>query len=229
MTPEEVLRHRPRFHELLAAKHPWPAFAKVHEACIRTAGGALLFPKRATAGAVHIVRNPLDVAVSFAHHSQCAIDRTIDGMNDPAFALTASVARGHAVLPQPLLCWSGHVSSWLDQRELPVHTVRYEDLLAEPAAAFGAVVRFVGLDFDAARVARAVGHCRFERLRAQEERFGFDERQPTAPSFFRSGGTGGWRTALSAEQVRSVVDAHAPIMDRLGYLNEARAFLGGAR
>ena len=223
LTADETLRYRSLFHELLAAKLPRPTFVKVHDACLRTDRGELLFPASASAGAIYIVRNPLDVAVSYAHHAQRPIGHVIGWMSDPS--RTTSVSRSYHVLSQPLSTWSGHVSSWLDQESFPVHCVRYEDLLANPAAAFGAVVRFAGLDYDAEAVARAVGRSRFERLREQETSVGFRERMPWAPSFFREGRAGSWRGALSAGQVRTVVDAHAPAMERLGYLDEAEAFL----
>ena len=249
MTPDEILRHRPRFHELLVreasesspgGRGNAPAFVKVHDACVHTGDGAALFPKAVTRGAVYLVRNPLDVAVSYAHHRQGSIDDTVRRMNDPA-AVEPEVAAGgmHSRLPQPLGTWSGHVSSWLDQEQLPVHVARYEDLLANPAAGFGAIVRFAGLDRDgtrprapgrsgaSTRLARAVGHAAFSRLRAQEEESGFFEKQPTAPSFFRAGVAESWRTALTPEQVRTLVDAHGPVMARLGYLREAEAFLAG--
>ena len=241
LTPDEVLRHRPLFHELLARESPEPAggppregapaFIKIHEAFLRTMDGAALFPKAATAGVVCLVRNPLDVAVSYAHHRQQSIDDTVRWMNDPE-AAEAQVDGGIALLlPQPLGTWSGHVSSWLDQKELPMHVARYEDLLADPTAAFGAIVRFAGLDRagtspdGSARLARAVRHAGFSRLRAQEEESGFIEKQPTAPSFFRAGVAGSWRQALAPRQVRALVDAHGPVMARLGYLSEAEAFL----
>ena len=267
LAPDEVLRHRPLFHVLLARESgeppagerrraPYPAgkppredtsaFVKVHDAYLRTGDGTALFPKEATAGVVYLVRNPLDVAVSYAHHLQKSIDDTVRWMNDPA-AAEAEVSGGiHTQVPQPLLTWSGHVSSWLDQEELPIHVARYEDLLADPTAAFGAIVRFAGLDrgdgtpagergrsslpersSTSARLARAVDHAAFSRLRAQEEASGFFEKQPTAPSFFRAGVAGSWRNVLDSRQVRALVDAHGPVMARLGYLHEAEAFLAG--
>ena len=267
LAPDEVLRHRPLFHVLLAresgeppagerrrAPYPagrppredTPAFVKVHDAYLRTGDGTALFPKEATAGVVYLVRNPLDVAVSYAHHLQKSIDDTVRWMNDPA-AAEAEVTGGiHTQVPQPLLTWSGHVSSWLDQEELSIHVARYEDLLADPTAAFGAIVRFAGLDrgdgtpagehgssslpersSTSARLARAVDHAAFSRLRAQEEASGFFEKQPTAPSFFRAGVAGSWRNVLDSRQVRALVDAHGPVMARLGYLHEAEAFLAG--
>jgi hypothetical protein len=43
--------------------------------------------------------------------------------------------------------------------------------------------------------------------------------------FFRAGRAGAWREALSRGQVHAVVNAHARLMERFGYLCEAEAFL----
>lgn len=227
LVPEEILRLRPLLHALLAAELPRPTFVKVHDACLRTAGGALLFPPGATCGAVYLVRNPLDVAVSCAHFWNWPVARGVAELSRPEAALSQPAGGIHEMLPQALLTWSGHVASWLDQGELPVHVARYEDLLANPEAAFGAILRFAGFEPEAGRLARAVGHARFERLRAEEERSGFHEKPPTCSSFFRAGRAGSWREALSREQVRALADAHAPLMERFGYLGEAKAFLAG--
>ena len=225
MTPDEILALRPLLHEQLAAELPHPTFIKVHDACIRTAAGPL-FSRAASAGAIYLVRNPLDVAASWAHHRQSSIERAVADMNRPTLA--SGDPRGiHRGLPEHYLSWSRHVSSWLEA-ELPIHVVRYEDMVADPSGAFGGIVRFAGLEWDSARLARAIEHAQFDRLQAQEACAGFRERQPTAPSFFRSGRTGGWRTELRPEQVRALVEAHAPAMERFGYLREAEAFLAGA-
>lgn len=218
LTPGELHACLPRVHELLAGELPSPAFVKSHYAYRQLADGTPIFPPAATAGVVCIVRNPLDVAVSYAHHAQTSPDRIIDWMNDPAATSEGRRSRGiHTFLSQPIGTWSGHVSGWLDQRRLAVHLVRYEELLADPEAAFGAVVRFAGLDFDAERLARAVGHSTFARLRDQEAASGFREKQPTAPDFFRAGEAGAWRTSLDRGQVRKLLAVHGPVMERLGY------------
>ena len=226
LAPGEILRLRPRLHRLLAAELPHPTFFKVHDAWIQTAAGPL-FPRAATAGAVYLVRNPLDVAVSFAYHLQWPIDHTVEEMNRSEVTSAGRRRRLHANFPESRLSWSRHVLSWVES-DLPVHVVRYEDLLADPVEAFGAVVRFAGLAWDRSSVARAVDHTRFDRLRAQEECEGFGERQPTAPSFFRSGRAGDWRSALSPQQVRALVEAHGPVMKRFGYQKAAEAFLATA-
>ena len=225
LTPDEVLHYRPSFCELLAEALPPPAFVKAHDAYLRLPGGATLFPKTATAGVIYLVRNPLDVAVSYAHHRNQSIDDTVAWMADRTASEGGVTHRLTTRLPEPLTTWSGHVSSWLDQKELPLHVARYEDLLEDSQAGFGAIVRFAGLDWNGARLARAIAHAAFPHLRAEEEESGFVEKQPTAPSFFRAGVAGSWRSVLSARQVRALVDTHGTVMERLGYLREAEAFL----
>ncbi|MCY4600502.1 MAG: sulfotransferase domain-containing protein [Acidobacteria bacterium] len=227
LTPEELLRYRPRLHELLAAELPRPSFVKVHDACLRVPGGGLLFPPAATLGAIYIVRNPLDVAVSLGHFWNWPMARAVAEVNRPEAALSSLGLGIHEMLPQRLSTWTGHAASWLDQLELPVHVVRYEDLLVDPEAEFEAVLRFAGLDPEAGRIARAVEHARFDGLRAQEERSGFHEKPRTARFFFRAGRAGSWRDTLSRDQVRALTEAHAPLMERFGYLREAEALLRG--
>lgn len=227
LTPAEVLRLRPRLHMLVGAELPRPSFVKVHDACVRTGGGTLLFPPAVSLGAIYLVRNPLDVAVSSMHFWNWPAARSVAELCRPEAVLSQPAGGLHPVLPQPLRSWSGHVESWLNQGELPVHAVRYEDMLADPGAAFGAILRFAGIEPDGARLGRAVEHSRFTRLRAQEERCGFAEKPPTARFFFRSGRAGTWRDTLSRGEVRLLIDAHGPLMERFGYLSAARAFLSG--
>ena len=238
LKPDEIERYLPRFRELIVealfAARPGhekagfhrrgPNFARTHEA-YRVAGGAARFPRGGTAGVVYLVRNPLDVAVSYAHHLQRSVGQVVVKMNNPN-ATEAGPAFGIGpLLPNPLTTWSGHVSSWLEQTDLRMHVARYEDLLADPQAGFGAIVRFAGLEWDEARLGRAIEHAAFPRLRAQEAGSGFSERPLRVPSFFRVGVAGSWRAALTPGQVRALVGAHGPVMKRLDYLREAEAFL----
>ena len=225
LTPGEILHYRAQLHEQLGAELAHPSFYKVHDACLRTEGGNLLFPPGATHGTVYLVRNPLDVAVSYAHHWGWPIARAVAELCRPDAALSQHATGIHHVLPQPLLTWSGHVASWLG--ELPMHVVRYEDMLADSEGCLGAILRFTGFEPDGGRVAQAVALSHFNRLRAQEERFGFNEKPMDCSSFFRSGKAGAWRAALSHEQVRTLTAAHAGAMERFGYLREAEAFLAG--
>jgi hypothetical protein len=68
---------------------------------------------------------------------------------------------------------------------------------------------------------RAIEMSSFEELAGQEQRAGFVERPETAERFFRAGRAGQWHEELSADQVKSIIAAHAPMMMRFGYLEPA--------
>jgi|GEM_PF-2595536 len=119
-----------------------------------------MFPPGVSRGAVYIVRDPRDVAVSYAHFMGAGMDETIRRMGDTATALPNRF--NLLQFPQPLGTWSEHVVSWLDDSGMPVHLVRYEDLLAEPATELAKVAVFLGVSPDAAsgrRRPRGSGIC----------------------------------------------------------------------
>ena len=224
MTEDEILRLRPGFQESLAMEADSPAFAKTHEPSLLLPDGAPLFAQPCFAGAIHIVRNPLDIAVSYAHHLQCDVDRSIRVMRNPEAMLSDQRLGIHPGLPHRVSDWSRNVSSWLDQDALPTMVVRYEAMHADPDGVLVEVIAFCGLSQDPTRRARAIENSRFHRLREQEGLEGFNERQPTAPSFFRRGRVGDWRGILSGDQVNSLVKRHGPVMARVGYLDNADGF-----
>lgn len=109
-------------------------FVKTHDAWTRTIRGEpLLGGAEAARAAVLIVRDPRDVVASFANHNNSTLEQAVALMGDPESALAVKADRQPLQLRQQLLGWSGFHRSWLDQSEVPVHLVRYEDLQADTA------------------------------------------------------------------------------------------------
>ena len=219
MTAEEIDYYRPSAYRYLAAQSAGTVYMKVHDAWGFTSAGDSLIPAAATSLVIYVTRNPLDVAISFAHHLRKGVAETIDHMSDETMALSLNKSRLSTQLKQQLLSWSGHVLSWLEQREIPVHVIRYEDMSLRPVETFASAVRFLGWDEDLDRVRRAVAFSSFEILREQESAHGFKERQSGPASFFRQGRAGAWREVLTDAQVAQIVGDHGPVMRRLGYLS----------
>lgn len=218
MPAEQIAHYRPRLYEHLAASSAEPLFIKIHEAFTYTRDGQPLFPRAATAGVIYLIRNPLDVAVSYAHHEQKPLDDIIRRMRCPTYTMLARTDTVYGQLPQTVSSWSAHVRSWVDLAPLPLHLVRYEDMVRQPVATLRDIVRFAALPLDACRLHKAVAFSRFEVLQAQEVAHGFAEKQPTAPSFFRQGCIGSWRQELTAPQVQQLIADHGAMMRRFGYL-----------
>ncbi|MDX2161779.1 MAG: sulfotransferase domain-containing protein [bacterium] len=207
---------RPTIYRHYAAIDETLKFLKVHDAFRHTAAGDPMFPPEATRGVVYILRNPLDVAVSFAYHQDASFEDTVWQMNDPDAELGHIPDGIGGQFTQPLTTWSGHVTGWVDQTALPVHVVRYEDMTADPAAAFTAVLRFVGMEVDSARLEKAVRFSSFRELRQQEEKKAFVER-PSTGNFFRKGVVGSGKSELSPELIAQIHADHAAVMARFGY------------
>lgn len=207
---------RPRVYEWLSREAQDRLFIKVHDAYTPTPRGEPMFPLQATFGVVHIVRNPLDVAVSWAHHFGVSQDRAVQELCDERRTLGAHGSRLNEQLPQRLLDWSGHAASWL-AAPLSRITVRYEDMLASPHAIFGNVARFCGIEATADAIDQAVQASRFDRLSSLESAGRFHETLLKTNRFFRKGRAGDWKDALSPDQVAAIVARHEAMMLRLGY------------
>jgi hypothetical protein len=231
LTHDEIDTLRPRVYEELARgaeddeydapqEAPPVRFVKAHDAYTLTPNGEpLLAGRHGADGAVLIVRDPRDVAPSLANHQGTSIDAAIDFMADADAAFCTKPGRLHNQLRQQLLGWSGHAASWLDQSDIPVLLVRYEDMQADTPAALRRVLDFAGRPATDQNILSAAAFASFEELSRQERERGFREapRPHRAGNFFRRGQAGAWRDELTAEQVARIEAAHAPMMRRLGY------------
>lgn len=208
-------------YRAVAARESRDIYCKVHDAYVTDQRGRPVFPTDATRAAIYFVRNPLDVCVSYAHHSGKAAAHAVDALNDARSHLCASGPRPSRQFRQRLLDWSGHVTSWLDGPDFPVHVMRFEDMKTKPVDTFHAAARFLGWSTDRREVEQALEHARFERLQGMEKTDGFRERPRRSTGFFRKGVVGSWREALTPEERDALVAAHRPAMTRLGYLSRS--------
>ncbi|MGH8233115.1 MAG: sulfotransferase domain-containing protein [Rhodanobacteraceae bacterium] len=170
-----------------------------------------------SAGAIYVVRNPLDVAVSMTHHFGLTTERAIERLADERVAS----ANDQLFASHFIGSWSTHVSGWVDMAvRAPdkVLVLRYEDLLEKPAKYFAKAARLIGLGQDKARIGRAVKHASFQTLAALEKSEGFVEAVDEKTRFFYKGRASQWREALDNEQIQRIVDGHREQMVRFKYV-----------
>lgn len=170
----------------------------------------------ATAGAIYVVRNPLDLTASYAHHVGIDTQTAVEAM-----ALSTNMlATGGDFCFQLLGSWSDHVRSWVDggKNGLPLLVVRYEDLQRQPEKTFGNIMKFLKLPKNDERLNRAIRHASFKELRRQEDNTGFIEKSKKADKFFRKGEIGGWKHELTADQAAWVIEKHRDVMKEFDYL-----------
>ena len=222
LTPGEIEQLRPEIYEHLAVNAKETLFMKVHDAYTFVAEGMPLFPAQATTGVIYIMRNPLDVAVSFAHHSGCDYDKSIANMANDKNIFGGKQKRLYDQLQQNLLSWSKHVLSWIDAPGVDVCVLRYEDMKQNALETFEKAVKFVGLDYGRDEIQKAIELSSFEELQRQEKEKGFKEKSAASTAFFRKGKIGSWREELTKKQAQQIISDHGEVMQRCGYLDQNR-------
>ncbi len=209
---DDIARVRHQVQQRIADTLEGMIFAKTHAALLINRGySSINFA--VTSGAVYIVRNPLDVAISYAHHMGRTVDEAIEFMAMPG--LESPI--GETAVFEVYGSWSEHVRSWTRKPHPSIYVMRYEDMLAEPAKTFGGLARHLLFGARDDEIEAAIERSSFRRLQAQEKAGGFIERPKEAQKFFREGRAGQWREVLTPAQVRRIGRDHGEQMARFGY------------
>lgn len=213
MSHREIAKIRPEVQRQMSHSRPRPFFVKTHMAI----GHDFQFPTiniNATLAGIHVVRNPLDLVISFSRYSDKTLDDSIAIMGIEDFKSSIS----ETTVCEFMGSWSQNVMSWISVTKRPIHVMRYEDMLDNPIRPFSNLARFLRLPVNEAQIQAAIAKSSFAELKRQEEQNGFSEKPATAERFFREGRAGQWRDVLSRDQIQRIVMAHGPTMQRFGYM-----------
>ena len=175
--------------------------------------GVKLIPPELTRSAIYIIRNPLDMIVSYASHYGNTIDEAIEGIGRKDNSLLGV----SDTVYQYLGTWSNHVIGWSKARKFPVLVLRYEDMLKDPVEAFDRAVHHIGLPFDQERLERSTRFSDFKLLQEQESKTSFVENSDNQKLFFRKGTAEQWKTELTDKQVDQIIQDHGRVMNKFGY------------
>ena len=179
--------------------------------------GHPIFSMKATFGAVYIIRDPRDVAVSAADHFGKTMDEMIATMADP---LATGMPMPGIIVHELQSSWSNHVESWTKWNHPGIFVVRYEDLLADPAGHLREIFAWMDIDPSAELCDRVAEETRIGKLQqASTAGTAWDlEKEPQG--FFRKGKADAWKEDLSAREIAVVEAIAGPLMDELGYRRE---------
>lgn len=214
---EETDSLRPEVYKEYANSEDGMRFLKIHDAYTFLLNGKAIIPDSVTISAIYFIRNPLDVVVSFAHHSNSTNANMVKAMNNPKYAFCSKTDRIHNQLRQKLLTWSQHVESWTGDLPFPVFVMRYEDMLNNTFETFEKAVKFLKLDKTSEQINRALEFSKFDVLKSQEKKDGFKEKAPDAGKFFRKGKAGSWKSELSNNLADEIRANHLEIMKKYNY------------
>jgi hypothetical protein len=201
-------------------------FVKIHDAfTFLTWDGEPLIPLEVSKVVIYLIRNPLDVALSFANHNGQPVQETIDKFICSSQGAMVKRSKATNQSRQLMGTWGMHAESWITQKHLPVCVLRYEDMKADPFASFAKAVETMGLSYSAEQIEKAIELTRFERLKAQEEEKGFKEKAIKSSSFFHQGKAGRWKEELTLAQIHQIMLFNEKMMRKFGYWGEAEAYL----
>ena len=212
-TPAEIAAIRPRVLRSIVERANGLVLLKTHNANA-VVYGVRFIPPELSAGAIYVVRNPLDVAISSADFRRISIDKAIAEIGSSGFSADTTSNQVYSLFGS----WSENVATWTAVDDPALLVVRYEDMAARPIETFGRIADHILLKRTPEQLAEAIEQSSFDRLRGLEEKSGFRERPEGVDHFFRVGKPGQWREILTAAQVDRVVNDHREQMTRFGYL-----------
>ena len=217
MSASAVENLRPDFCRETARSLGQNEFVKIHDAYGTTPNGAPIFPADAVCGVIYLIRNPLNVVLSYANHNHSSIQSARSKMLEKTSDLFNNDRFSFPQLRQFVGSWDHHVCSWVDQTELSVTVIRYEDLTKEPMQSLARAVAAFGVEPQETLLQKAITACQFTRLQDQENTHGFVEKKPNANRFFDKGNARDWRVSLPPDQAKTLTDAFGVVMSRFGY------------
>ena len=172
--------------------------------------------KKNTAGAIHIVRDPRSVAVSYAHHSDITLQKSVElllmenriGINDGGY-------------PEARMSWKIHFNSWANC-VFPKILIKYEDLNDNTFDTFKKILIFINqflgnkFEINDDKIKKTIDICSFNNLSKLEKQIGFDEKQKNV-NFFRKGSNREWENALSPELIKKIENNVSKELEKLKY------------
>jgi hypothetical protein len=221
--PGEVRRHWAAVQEAICSTSEQDVFLKTHNVAAKFDCGDFPDPSL-TRSAIYIVRDPRDVAISFAYHYRQPLGMAVAALCTSSAFNFKPQQIGRTEL---LTSWGQHVASWTASKRFPVLLLRYEDLLANAEAGVRRIAEFLCKQLSAKEVKNVVAATSFEQLRRQEAESGFNE-AVREKGFFRVGKARQWRELRDQSVFRPLLERFAKPMRRHGYLERDERSARGA-
>ena len=178
-----------------------------------------------TLGVIYIVRDPRNVATSFARHNSKSVKDTVDIM-------TNSLATGNEAnqVETYLGSWNFNYNSWKVFKSSNIyHLLKYEDLIFNTKNSFKQVLNFINnnlkfpISIDDRKVEKVIDETKFSKMRDLEKKVGFDEAKINDNTgkvvpFFNLGPKNNWKKNLDVDLSSKIEEAFREEMIELNYL-----------
>ena len=178
-----------------------------------------------TLGVIYIVRDPRNVATSFARHNSKSVKDTVNIM-------TNSLATGNEAnqVETYLGSWNFNYNSWKVFKSSNIyHLLKYEDLIFNTKNSFKQVLNFINnnlkfpISIDDRKVEKVIDETKFSKMRDLEKKVGFDEAKINDNTgkvvpFFNLGPKNNWKKNLDVDLSSKIEEVFREEMIELNYL-----------
>ena len=202
-------------------------FFKTHSANIKIYNNDFTAEKNMR-GFIYIIRDPRDVAVSWAHYANISIDESVKFIIDKNacinwFQSKESLIEKNIKPKVVLSSWGNHVNSWLNNfQQTPKLILKYEDMINEKRQNIIKIINFFEENYDIKilnienKLNNIINTSNLDYLREQEKK-SYKDKIISNP-FFRVGESQQWKKILTSVQDRIICEKFGKIMESFGYL-----------
>ena len=203
-------------------------FLKTHS-CLVSIKNNLFTSEDITKGYIYVVRDPRDLCISWAYHSNYSIDQSIDFLCNPLSVLKWINKSKYSIIPKNIFplqfisSWSEHVKSWTENDlGVPKLIIKYEDLIINKKIIIKKIIDFFDKDLEVkiknsnTKLENILKTTSFNYMKNMESKNGFDEAMPWS-NFFRKGDRQQWKSILNKEQQSKIRDNFEKYMVMFDY------------
>ena len=178
-------------------------------------------------GYLYILRDPRDVAISWANHANISLSESIDFLTNDLAATRWNESLS-ALIPkevQPALIlssWDKNVNSWTQNNwKCPKMIIRFEDLVYDKENMIRKIINFFykNYKFNSLNLENKINKIMettdFNKLQKNEKEKGFSE--ALNGPFFRSGKKDKWTEVLTKDQIKKIEKRFKKTMLAFGY------------
>jgi len=181
-------------------------------------------------GVIYIVRDPRNVAMSFANHSDITIEESVDTMINKFFLGRNYVHQNKYESVVYSGNWSSNYKSWKSFDEIDKYLlIKYEELISDREKTFTKILKFINslnkstFHLEKHKLNNVLKTTDFGYLKTLEKEKGFPEAKKTKKknktiAFFDSGPARNWKKELDKKNIKKLETAFKNEMLELGYL-----------